>query len=251
MSKAPVDAVETSIQILETLEAHAPCSLTELADTLERPKATVHYHLKTLEKHRYVTQREGGYEIGLHVLELGGRARKRRRVTEVVEPNLQRLGAETNEMAVFAVEEHDAAVVLGLERPTGLETAVDVSVGMHLPLHASAVGKALLARLPANRLDTMLETITFEGYTDETIRSESALRDHLKTVSAERHAFDRGEYDPDIRSVASPVVDESGDLVGAIGVVGPASRLYSDRFTHELPHLVERFAERVEYELHS
>lgn len=251
MSKAPVDAVETSIQLLETLEGHAPCSVTELAEHLDRPKATVHYHLKTLEKHQYVVQQEEGYDIGLHVLELGGRVRKRRQLTDVVEPNLQRLGAETNEMAVFAVEEHESAAVLGLERPTGLETAVDVTVGMHLPLHGSAVGKALLAELSEDRLGEILAALSFEGHTDETVQEEAVLREQLKTVRSEGHAFDRGEYDPNIRSVASPVVDETDSLVGAIGIVGPASRLYSDRFTHELPHLVERFAERIEYELQS
>ncbi|MFB6194642.1 MAG: IclR family transcriptional regulator [Haloplanus sp.] len=249
MSKAPVDAVETSLRILETLEEAGPCSVTGLAERLDRPKATVHYHLKTLERHRYVVGTPDGYEVGLRVLELGGRVRNRHRATEIVEPNLQRLGAETNEMAVFAVEEHESAVILGLERPPGLETAVDVTVGMHLPLHCSAVGKALLAQLPEGRRAEMLETCSLEAYTDETVASEAALREQLATIRSEGHAFDRGEFDPDIHSVASPVVDESDAVVGAIGIVGPASRLYSDRFTHELPHLVERFAERVEYEL--
>ncbi|WP_436912225.1 IclR family transcriptional regulator [Halosimplex marinum] len=251
MSKVPVDAVETSLGILAELEERAPLGVTELAASLDTPKATVYYHLQTLEDHGYVTDGEDGYEIGLRVLELGGRARNRRQLTGVVEPNLQRLGTETNEIAVFAVEERGTPVLLHVERPTGLTTAVDVSVGMHLPVHGSAVGKAQLAAMPAHRRDAILADHGFEAHTAETVTSEAELRDRLETVRSEGHAFDRGEFDPDIHSVAAPVMDESDSVAGAVGIVGPSSRLYSDRFAHELPHLVERFAERIEYELSS
>jgi DNA-binding IclR family transcriptional regulator len=249
MSKAPVDAVETSLEILRQLESRGPCGITAMADRLDRPKATVYYHLKTLEEHGYVVATDEGYDVGLRVLELGEHARDRHRRTDVVGPNLKRLGDETNEMAVFAVEEGNEAVVLDVERPTGLTTAVDVTVGMHLPLHASAVGKALLSVMPESDRDDVLSTIDLQGYTEETVTQKTALRDELADARSDGHAFDHGEHDAEIHSVASPVVTESGDTVGAIGIVGPASRLYSDRFAHELPHLVERFAERIEYEL--
>lgn len=251
MSKKPVKSVETSLRILDTLENQGPCTMTELAEYLDRSKATVHYHLKTLEKHRYVVNMSEGYDLGLHVLELGGQVRNRHKITAVVEPILQQLSIEANEIAVFAVEENDSAVILNVERPAGLSKAVDMTIGMHLPLHGSAVGKALLSALPADETDSILNKYSFEKHTEETIETESELREQLASVNVEGHAFDRGEFDPNIHSVASPVVDEQKDVVGAIGIVGPSSRLYSDRFAHELPHLVERFAERAKYELRS
>jgi len=251
MGKVPVDAVETSLEILSVLEDHAPLGITEVASRTETPKATVYYHLQTLADRGYVTQREDGYDLGLRVLELGGRVRDGRQLTSVVEPNLQRLGTETNEIAVFAVEEHGSAVLLHVERPTSLTTPVDVSVGMHLPVHGSAVGKALLAAMPEDRRDAILADHDFETYTADTVASETELRNRLDTVRSEGHAFDRGEFDSEVHSVAAPVVDENEFVLGAVGIVGPSSRLYSDRFAHELPHLVERFAERIEYELRS
>jgi len=132
-----------------------------------------------------------------------------------------------------------------------VDTPVDVTAGTHLPLHCSAVGKALLAELPDSQLGNALEATDFTQYTPETVDTESSLREQLKSVRENKHAFDRGEWKDNMRSVASPVLNIDGSVIGAIGVVGPSSRLYSDRFTHELPHLVQRFAERVEHELRS
>jgi DNA-binding IclR family transcriptional regulator len=251
MSKAPVDAVETSLEILEELEERGPVGVTALAARLDRPKATVYYHLKTLAKHGYVVEDEDGYELGLRILELGGSIRERHRRTDVVVANLKRLGAETNEMAIFAVREGDKAIVLDVERPTGLTTAVDVTLGLHLPLHASAAGKALLSELPEPELAETLDRLEFQAYTEQTVTAASQLQSELADIRETEHAFDRGEHDPERHSVASPVHGSGNQIIGAIGIVGPASRLYSDRFEHELPHLVERFAERIEYELRS
>lgn len=249
MSKTPVAAVETSLRILHRLERNAPRGVTELAEQLDRPKATVYYHLKTLEEHGYVVQTKEGYDLGLRVLELGGRVRARHPLTAIVGPNLKRLAAEANEIAIFVVEDREAAVILDLERPTELTTRVDVFVGMHLPLHGSAAGKALLSRLSDDQLESVLDTLDFTQFTPDTIRSRSQLRDHLSSIRDDGQAYERGEYDPDVNGVASPIVDVAGSAIGAIGIIGPASRLYSDRFTHELPHLVERFAERIQDEL--
>ena len=251
MSKAPVDAVQTSIQLLDELEASAPASVTTLAERLDRPKATVYYHLKTLEESGYVVGTADGYELGLRLLALGSRARQQRDLPAKVEPSLKQLATESNEMTVFALQERQSAVIVGVEGPAGVDTPVDVTAGTHLPLHCSAVGKALLAELPEHQLSAALETTDFTQHTSETIGTESSLREQLKSVRENRHAFDRGEWKDDVRSVASPVLDADGSVIGAIGIVGPSSRLYSDRFTHELPHLVQRFAERVEHALRS
>lgn len=251
MGKTPVDAVETSLRVLRGLEQRAPCSVSELARRREQSKATVYYHLKTLEEHGFVVQRDEGYDLGLRVLDLGGTARARRRRAGVVQPNLKRLAREANEIAVFGVEERGSAVVLDAERPTGLTAAVDVTVGTHLPLHASALGKALLAALPEERRQSLIDGCEFERFTDETIPTESALREELSAARRDGHVHDHGERDVDVHGIAAPVASAGEGVPGAIGLVGPASRLYSDRFAHELPHLVERFAERVQHELRS
>lgn len=251
MGKAPVDAVETSLKVLRCLEQQSPCTVTELAEGLERPKATVYYHLQTLEQRGYVVRRDNGYDLGLRALELGGRARAQRSQTGVIESNLKRLTKEANEIAVFGVEERGSAVILDVERPTGASTDVDITIGSHLPLHGSAIGKALLAELADERLELILDGYEFDQYTANTLESKSVLRDELSSVRTDGHAYDRGELDAAVHGVAAPVMAGDEAVEGAIGIVGPASRLYSDRFAHELPHLVKRFAERVEHDLHS
>lgn len=251
MSKVPVKSVATSLRLLEELRDRGPCSITALADRIDRPKATVYYHVKTLEEHGYADETDDGYDLGLRLLEMGGQTRYRHGFPEVVGPNLTRLSRETNEIAVYGVRDGDESVVLNLARPPGLAETLDVSVGARAPLHSTALGKALLSGLSEDRLAEALDGYEFERFTSETVADEAAFHEELESVRSEGHAFDHGEYDADVHGVATAVGGEDGRLRGAIGIVGPASRLYSDRFAHELPHLVERFGERIEYELAS
>ena len=247
MGKAPVEAVNTSLEVLHCLATTAPCSITNLAERLGRPKTTVYYHLRTLEKRGYVIRRGEGYDLSLTPLMLGGQALNRRVPVNVVESNLTRLAREANEVAVFGVEEHGHVVILGVKRPPEFDTEVDPAIGARLPLHASALGKALLSGLHDQQREALLDGYSFEKLTEDTITDEDDFQNVLSSVREGHHAHDHGERDPGVRAVASPVAATEETPVGGIGVVGPASRLYSDRFTHELPHLVERFAERVEH----
>lgn len=251
MGKIPVDAVETALRILEQLERHGPCSVTELASRADVPKATAYYHVETLVHNGYVAETDAGYDLGLRTLELGGQARLSNALTPVVESSIANLASEANELAVFAVREGDSAVVLDLHRPTGVSDHVDVTLGSHRPLYCTATGKALLAGLPDERFEEVLENLELDAHTSETITSASALRDHLSTVRSQGIAYDRGEYDTDVHAVAAPIRGGERTRSGAIGLVGPSSRLYSDRFEHELPHLVERFAERILHDVRS
>lgn len=251
MSKVPVRAVETSLQILHRLERDGTASVTGLARDLDRPKATVYYHVKTLEKHGYVVRSDGDCALGLRALELGGRARDRHGLTRSVGPSVRRLASEANETAVFAVPERDSAVVLELAYPAEPAAEVDVTVGSHLPLHCSATGKAILAAMGEERLSAAVDRCDLSADGPGSIDSESELHAERRTVRTDGHAFDRGDRDSEVNGVASSVLDEDGSVVGAIGLLGPASRLYSDRFEHELPHLVERFANHAEHALRS
>lgn len=251
MSKAPVDAVETSLEVLRCLDQHGPSGITDLATRLDRPKATIYYHLQTLQERGYVVRRDTEYDLGLRTLRLGARARTRRRQSGVVESGLHRLASEANEVAVFGIEEQGQAVITDIGRPLNNNLEVSLSVGSRWPLHASALGKALLAALPDERRESLLEGYEFEEFTEATITNETTLRDQLATVRTEDQAHNRGEFEPDVHGIAAPVTDTDATPVGSVGIVGPASRLYSDRFTHELPHLVKRTAERLGQELES
>jgi len=247
MDKVPIESVETSLQLLEELE-QGKRSITELADTLARPKATVYYHLKTLENRGYIVERDGKYELGLRLLELGGGVTARQRVINVVEPNMKRLVAEAHETSVFAVLGSNAAVVIELERPLDLKKPVGLWIGTHLPLYCSATGKAILSALSGETVDVIVSELSFSEHTDETVTDESELYAHLDRARTEGYAFDMGERNEAVRGVATAVTPNDQKVVGALGIVGPAGRLDDDRFTHELPHLLDHYTERIEHE---
>lgn len=251
MSKVPINAVETSIEVLERLAEEGPQRLVELEEELDYPKTTIYYHLKTLERNGYVVNDGDGYDLDLRILEPGGQVRKRHPLTEIVSPNVKRLAKEANELSVFCVYSSGHAVVLDIVRPIGLDTPVDVDIGSHLPLHSSAVGKAILAGFAESRVGEILETYPLTEHTSETIIEQSELTAQLDRIRSSGHAFERRERRDHVNSVASWVRDRDGAVAGSLGLVGLDSRLYDDRFEHELPHLVKRFAEQIEHDIRS
>ncbi|GAB7011534.1 IclR family transcriptional regulator [Halorubrum trueperi] len=250
MDKVPIDAVGTSVHVLNALRER-PQAVTELATRLDRPKATIYYHLKTLENFEYVVQRDGKYELGLRLLELGGSVGARHQIIDVVAPNVKRLVSEAHETGFFAVMASDAAVVIEIERPSDIAEQVDLALGTYLPLHCSATGKAILTALSDETRHEIFERITLDSYTEDTITDESALATHLEHTRSEGHVFDMGERSEHIRAVASPATTSDGYVIGALGIIGTSQRLYDDRFTHELPHLLNTYVERMKHEFQS
>jgi DNA-binding IclR family transcriptional regulator len=109
----------------------------------------------------------------------------------------------------------------------------DATIGKRGPLHVSAAGKAILANLPANRRDQILDGIAVP----ETSERE-ALDSELETVRDRGYAFNDEESTSGLRAVGVPIRHRSDTVLGAISVSGPANRLTGDYFREELPNLL-------------
>jgi DNA-binding IclR family transcriptional regulator len=109
-------------------------------------------------------------------------------------------------------------------------------IGRELPVHASALGKVLLAYLPVDELSEFLEGITLARYTPKTITSAAKLRKEVESVRRDGHAIADEELYPNVRSVAIPIFDALRTVPAAISLNGElASPTWAD-----LPGLVEK-----------
>ncbi|MFB6073021.1 MAG: IclR family transcriptional regulator [Halobacterium sp.] len=232
-----VNAVETTFRIIEELHDRGGAGVTELADALAAPKSTVHNHLKTLESSEYVVNDDGTYRVGCRFLELGAHARDRRAIYEVAKPEVDRMAAETGELSGVLVEEHGRGVFL--YRSKGDRAVhVDTYAGKRIYLHGTALGKAVLAHLPEDRVDAIVDRHGLPALTENTITDRDALADELAEIRETGVAFDDEERLDGLRSVAGAVTDPDGDVLGAVSVAGPTSRLQDGRFREELPDVV-------------
>jgi len=236
-------SVRNTFRIIETIFDQEPIGVTELAEELEMPKSTVFSHLNTLSSLGYIYSHEGEYNLSLRFLEIGKQLQTRRELFHVARPEIIDLAAETTERTNLLVEENGEGVYLFVKDG---EQAVelDTQAGSRVDLYNTALGKAILAHLPKERLDSLIEDIEFKARTENTITSESELRKELEEIESNGFALDDQERATDLRCVAAPILVEERPL-GAISVAGPVSRIKGDRFHEKLPEMVRSKAQII------
>jgi DNA-binding IclR family transcriptional regulator len=130
------------------------------------------------------------------------------------------------------------------------ESAVQTGahIGRRGPLHVSAAGKSILANLPEERVDEIIEEHGLSGGGEKSVSTRENLDETLETARKRGYAFNRQETTEGVNAVGAPVLDDSGTVIGALSISEPAHRLKGDR-------LLETCSEHVltaanELELH-
>jgi len=236
-------SVRNTFSIIETIFEQEPIGVTDLAQELGMPKSTVFSHLNTLNDLGYIYNEEGEYQLSFRFLEIGKRLQLRQDLFQIACPEIEELAAETKERTNLLIEENGQGVYLYVKDG---EQAVelDTQAGSRVELYSTALGKAILAHLPENRLDSLIEKLEFKPRTENTITSESELREVLTEIESKGFALDDEERASDLRCVAAPILVEERPL-GAISVAGPVSRMKGDRFHQELPEAVRSTAQII------
>lgn len=244
----PVVSVQSTFRILETLKDAGGGGVTEIARTLDLPKSTVHNHLSTLEQEGYVTHEDGEYHLSLRFLNLGSFARHRREIYEVARPEVAQLADDTGELANLLAEEHGEGVYL--YRDTGSEAVnVDSYTGHRVHLHNTALGKAVLAYMPREYVEEIIDTHGMPATTEHTITDRATLFEELEKIRDQNMAFDHEERLTGLKCVAVPITDDNDRAVGAISVSGPRRRMQGARFEEDIPDLLLDAANVIELNL--
>lgn len=244
-----VKTSETVFGIIEALQALDGATLTELADHLDMANSTIYDHLATLEMKGYVVEQANEYHLSLQFLQHGIYARSRRKIWQPAEQVIERLSKETGEGVRIWVEEHGKTVLLGCAFG---EQAVELppfdSPGTTGFMHCHAGGKAILAHLPEDRIEKIVDRYGLPQQTPNTITDPDRLRDELDAIRQRGFVFEDSEVIPDIRSVAAPIV-VNDRVLGSLSIAAPASRMQDDYFEKELPNHLLAAAEETRLRL--
>lgn len=240
-----VQAVETSCDIIDILRELNGAGVTEIANEVDVSKGAVYTHLATLEENELVVKRDGEYRLSLRLLGLGEHVRSQMRIHDVLEEEVEKIAKKSGEVAQFMVEEHDQGVYL--EKAEG-QNAVQTSsyVGDRNPLHCTALGKAILAHLPVERIDQIVDRYGLPAKTSNTITDRDKLDEELAQIRKEKIAFDREEIFKGLQCVAAPVIDQREELIGAVSVTGPTSRMQGPRLNDEIASMVQHTSNVIE-----
>lgn len=244
----PVETVETAFDIVELLKRNDGAGITAIADELGLAKSTVHRHVKTLESRGLLVQEGDTYRISTWFLDYGVHVRNEHTLFPVVKPKVDELAAETDEKVWAVIEEHGVGVhIYGAEGRHSVKT--HARIGQRTYLHQFAAGKAILAHLPEERIEGILDDYGLAAQTDRTITDRDELHEQLATIRDRGYAFNREESVVGVHAVGAPVRDQSGIAVGAISIAGPANRLRGDLLNAELPDLLLGATNEVEINL--
>ncbi|MEU9646272.1 IclR family transcriptional regulator [Streptomyces sp. NPDC048188] len=216
--KGPVDK---AMEVLDALvQPCGPHRLGEIARRTGLTKPTVHRHLRTMAEYGFAEPAEGGsYRPGPRLLGLAAAALSDSRVLELARPALADLRRRTGHVAFYAVRHGHEAVYLEQSEPAR-EYRMSIRPGHRSPLYACGVGLAMLSALPAEEAAAVLHAPDLEARTPGALTDAASLRTVLARAASCGYAVDDEYGEPDVRSVAAPVLDGQGRAVGAIGVSG-------------------------------
>lgn len=236
-SDTHVRTIDRALRIIQALQKMDGGSVTEISNHVNLPKSTVHNHLQTLYANEYVTQVDDEYRASLRFLEHGGYTRNQMDIFQVAKPEIKTLAEETGELANLVVEEHGLGVYLYREHG---EEAVELDsyAGKRQYLHSTAFGKAMLAFMQEERVEEILDRHGLPARTEQTVTDGDDLLEDLAAIRDRGFSYDDEESLKGLRCVAAPIQSTDGDVIGAVSVSGPISRLSGDRFTEEVPDML-------------
>jgi DNA-binding IclR family transcriptional regulator len=244
-SSSRVKSVETSIRLIEALQKLNGATLDELAAELDQPKSTVYDHVKTLESNDFIVKEDRQYRAGLRFLELGGYVRNRRNIYEYGKQEAEQLAEDTGELVNLVVEEHGRILYLYLAHGDNAIN-LDTYVGKRERMHHTAVGKAILASLPDERIDGIIDRQYLSHGTEQSISTRAELDEELERVRDTWFALDLEEHLRGLKCVAAPIKSGENKVHGAISISGPASRLDDDQLTGPLAERVLQAANVID-----
>lgn len=219
-SSPGVKVLDKAFALLEAVGASEQGrSLTELASALDLPTATVFRLMHHLARLGYIEQEPGSkrYSLGLRVLTLKASAIQSVRFAALARPHLRDLMLATGCLAQLAVyRDGDIVYVDRVETPTTSRRLVPM--GMRVPAHTTALGKALLAALPQVELEGFLGRAPLETRTPNTLTDARGLKSHLQLVCERGYAVDMEEAALGRWCVAAPIRDYSARAVAAVSV---------------------------------
>lgn len=244
-----IQSVETSFAIIETLQEQEGAGITELARELDLSKTAVYHHVMSLKELGYVVRDGNAYKLSLRFLNLGKYIQINNDLYEEGKPVVDELADRSREKSHLTIEENGRLVYL-------YKAEAEEAVGRQFPvgerdyLHHSAAGKAILAHLPEEQTETIIEESGLPSRTENTITDGDELREELARVRENGYAINDEEEIRGIKAVAAPVMGESGAVIASVSVSGPATRL-DGQTQRELSEMVQEAANILQIRLNT
>ena len=241
-----IQSVAHALDVLEEFRGDMDAlGVTELSKKLKLHKNNVFRILATLQSRNYIEQNKtnDNYRLGIKCLELGQTFIRQRGLLKQAKPILQELAEKSGETSYISIARGNDVVYLDAVE-TSSTVRVISRVGFHMPLHATAAGKVLVAFESEEELRKRFGG-QLQRFTKNTIGNIEDLLKNLDVSRQKEYATDLEEFEEGLRCIASPARDYTRKVIAAISVSGPAHRLSDEKIEQTIGPEVVRCAKAL------
>lgn len=220
----------------------------ELSQRSGLPRQTLHRLLKALEAEQLIERTDDQrYQLGPRMFQFAGRAIEQNGILRRAEPDLRRLSELTRETTHLAVRSGQQMVYL-LRQDSPQAVRLATHVGGRVELHASSIGKSLLAFLPEDEREEIIDELEMPRITEYTVTSKKRLREQLAEIAQQGYSVASQESEIDVKCYGAAILDHRRMPVAGVSVSVPIFRLHPVPQKHYIEPLLEtcsRISEKI------
>ncbi len=242
---SPVQALDRGLSILLELAKQQGATLSDLARQVSMPPSTAHRFLATLQKHGFVdfSPHVQQWSVGIGAFRVGNAYLNRTNLVEAAQAPMRQLMEETGETANLGVADNGFIVFIS-QIETQNPIRAMFRAGTRSQMHASGIGKAMLAYMPKEAALKLINANGLPEFTPHTLTSVDRIFNDLELTKNRGWAFDNEERYSGMRCIASAIFDRQGTPIAGVSVSGPAAR-FTDERIERIGHSVTAVAKQI------
>ena len=244
-----IESLDRGLRVLEVFGGNRqPMTLSDLAKAADLPRATARRILLTLERAGFVASDGKHFQLTPRVLVLASAYLTSNHIVSVLQPVLDRLSSDAQEMSSMAILDGDDVVFIARASPTRVFSS-GIDIGYRLPAFCTSVGRVLLSRLPDDELAKALNAMDLAPLTPFTVTDKKSLLKAIVADRAQGYSLVDREAEPGFRSISVPVRRYDGTIVAAINMGAHVDRVTERELIDRFLPLLRDGAESVRSQL--
>jgi IclR family pca regulon transcriptional regulator len=238
-----IESLDRGLRVLELFGGgQQPMTLSDLARAADLPRATARRILFTLERAGFVASDGKLFRLTPRVLVLASAYLASNHVVSVLQPALDKLSSDAQEISSMAILDGNDAVFIARASPTRVFSS-GIDIGYRLPAFCTSVGRVLLSRLSDDELAASLEAMDIAPLTPFTVTDRKSLLQTITSVRVQGYSLVDREAEPGFRSISVPVRRYDDGIVAAINMGAHVDRVSAQQMIENfLPPLLDAAA---------
>ncbi len=250
ITEPKVKSLYKAVKLLDYFtNEHPERGISELSDLSGMLKSTVHNIVSTFEQAGFLEKNPASnkYKLGIKILQLSNNLYISHDVRRILHPYLEKFSSFSRESVYLATIFDGEIIYIDAIYPVGITPGRSI-IGIKAPLYCTGVGKAILANLSEDKIETILAEKLIP-YTPNTIIEPRQLREELLKIKIQGYAVDNMEHEYGIKCIAMPIKNIKGDTVASVSISGPSLRFTESKIleyakmlldvSQELPELIQ------------